>query len=516
MKRRTFLKAGLVASSAAANCVRTDREAPKGTLRVGAGSDRYNTAPGRFTLTTSRPNAHVGEPPARPNNRFEARPWLFESWTHEGEGAYVAHLRPGVLFHDGTAFTADTFITSARQFIATRDFIGLDPASLRRVDDGSVRFRSKTGSALMVDNMTHPSACLFLPRDQAGRKPIGTGPYRMVRYEPQRVLEVERFDGYWGGQSKQPRVMYRFLADPQTRLLALRASEVDIVSDVVPEMLLSIEKNDPGVTVLRSRPIRYAALFCNLHGAPPFHTLRDLRVRRALALAIDREALARVMYMGQAVPARGVLPGWMFNLGDEFPRGFGMDTAQATRLLDDAGWTRGADGMRARDGQRLRLRMVSAFPNASSVKPMPEMLAQMFSTIGVATEIVEVEDEQVYYSAYADRGQADLFLELAGNANADPTFLLYNAFHTATPWPSYRFHAPGAEVDARLDAARHGTVREEIVAHVREAHRLIVDKHVAVVPLLSVPAFVLTRPGVAINMFENVDWIDFGDATIGA
>jgi len=481
-------------------------------LRVGSGLDRYNTAVARFSFTTSHPNVHVAEPPVRPDTAFSAQPWLFERWTHHGGGEYTAYLRRGVLFHDGTPLTADAFVASAKRFIVPRDFVGLVADSLKRVDEHTVKFRSASGSALMVDNMTHPLLSVFQPSGEVQSHPMGTGPYCFVRYEPQRLIEVERFDRYWGPKAQHQRVLFRFLADPQARLMALQAGEIDLVADVVPDMLVGLAPDDPRVVIRKSRPIRYAALACNLRGEPPFDILRDVRVRRALALAIDREAIARVMYHGQGVAARGVLPGWMFGLGEQLPRGFDTDVGKAAGLLEEAGWRIGTDGVRRKGGRALKLRLVSAYPSASVVKPMPEMLAQMFRAIRVDTEIVEVEDDQLYYSAYADRGQADLFLELAANANSDPTFLLSNVFHTRTPWLSYRYVAPGADVDALIDIARTSTKPGMAIDLVREAHRRIIDEHVAAIPILMVPVFVLTRPDILLTPFENLDWIDFGEA----
>jgi len=499
-------------ASALLSCRRSPGSEDGSTLRVAAGLDRYNTSKGRFTFTSSRPNVHVAEPPVRPNDVFQAQPWLFEQWSYEGRGRYVAHLRDGVRFHDGAPLDADSFIASAKQFIAPRDFIGLDAESLRRVDDTTVSFQSLTGSASMIKNMTHPAACLFLANGQEDAVPVGTGPYKLVRYEPRRLVEVERFDGYWGPAPPNERVLFRFVADSQARLMALRAGEVDLISDVTPEMFLGLAPDEPSIVVRQSRPMRYIALLCNKRGDPPYDKLSDIRVRRALALAIDRDAIASVMYGGRVLPARGVLPGWMFGLGDETPRGFGLDREKAASLLDEAGWRLGDDGIRAKEGRPLQLRLVSAFPNASSVKPMPEMLEQMFRTIGVKTEIVEVEDDQLYYTGYADRGQGDLFLEMGGNAVADPTFLLHNIYHSSTPWPAYRYSAPGADVDALLDAAREKTDNEAVVNLVREAHRRIIDEHIASIPILMVPVFIFTRPNIVLEPFESLDWVDFGAA----
>lgn len=514
LDRRTFLSAGLSAAITAATLgCRRAPDAATGVLRVAAGADRYNTAVERFTFTTSRPNAQIAETPVAPDAIFRAQPWLFEQWSSAPGGAYEATLRSGVRFHDGTPLTADQFIASARRFLAARDFIGLDPASLTSASTDTVRFRSRDGSALLVDNLTHPGASIVRDDDHAASAPIGTGPYRFGRYEPQRLLEVTRFDDYWGRKPAHAGVIYRFVADPLARLLALQTGDVDVVAEVDPEMLVALPADDARVRVWSSRPLRYAALLCNLNGTAPFDTLRDVRVRRALALAIDREALQRVMYRGRAVVARGVLPGWMFDIGDDLPKGFGHEPARAESLLDAAGWRRGSDGRRRRGDRMLRLRLVAAFPEASAVKPMPELIAQMLERVGITIELIDVRDQQLYYAGYADLGQGDLFFELAGNVNSDPTFLLHNVFHSHTPWPSYRFNAPGGPVDALLDQARSSSSHDAAADLVRQAHRALIDDHVAAIPLLLVPAFVLTRPGFTIAMRENPDWIAFGDVT---
>ncbi len=512
-QRRAFLAGGVATATAAMwGCRRSEEARPKGTLRVAAGADRYNLSPGRYTFTLSRPHAHIAEAPVRPNERFEPIPWLFEEWRHEGSGNFAARLRRGVRFHDGTALQAEAFVQSAKRYLATRDFIGLDPESVRRVDDYMVRFRSATGSARMIDNMTHPSAGVLLAAGGEASRPVGTGPYRMVRYEPQRWLEVERFAGYWGRRPEQERVRFRFMPDPQARLLALQAGEVDVISDVVPELLLGLAPRDERVVLHCSRPVKYVALMCNLRGAGPFGVLSDGRIRRALALAIDREQIARTVFAGRGAPAKGLLPGWMFGLGEEAPAGFGYQPERAGEMLDEAGWRRGEDGIRVKSGARMRLRLVAAFPTASAVRPIPEMLGQMLRRTGVELEMVQVEDDSLYYSGYADEGQGDLFLEMGANANADPTFLLANLFHSRTPWPSYRYTAPGADIDGLLDEARAAETRAEAVEKVREAHRRIVDVHVAAIPILLVPAMVLSRPDIGLTPFENPDWMNLGEA----
>ena len=482
----------------------------EGTLIVAAGPDRYNLSAGRSTFTVSRPNAFLAEPPLRVDPLMHGRPWLLAGSQHLGDGLHRVRIRPGIRFHNGEVLNARNFAESAREFIAPRDFIGLDAKSIKPVAEDVVEMQSTTGSAWMIDTMTHAAASVFRVHRDWRTRPEGTGPYRLVRYESQECLEVERFEDYWGDQSRFKRVQYRFLPDPQGRLMALQRGEADLVSEVVPEMLAAIDPNDPRITVTPSRSVRYAALLCNVRGPAPFNWLSDIRVRRALALSINRDAIRKTMYGGFADVGRGVLPSWMYGLGEAASKGFEYNRIQAEALLDEAGWLKGEDGIRQRDGRRLQLRLVAAFPNASVVKPLPEIVEQMFRAIGVATEIIQVEDGELYYSAYADRGEGDLFLELAGGGNSDPTYLLSNIFHSKAPWRFYRFIAPGERVDSLIDAARAQTDRKAVVDLIREAHRRLIDEEIAAIPILMVPNFVLCSRQLEVTMNENLDWVDFG------
>jgi len=236
-------------------------------------------------------------------------------------------------------------------------------------------------------------------------------------------------------------------------------------------------------------------------------------LRRALALSIDREAVARVLYGGHGVVARGLLPDWMFGLGAHV-QGWGHDPVQARALLEAAGWTLGPDGLRQRNGELLRLRLVAAFPNLAAVAPFPELLQQMLRAVGIALEIVAVDDSALYSQRFLEPGAGDLFVELAGNTNLDPTFLLYNLFHSQTPWRGYRHMAAGAALDRALDAARASADAAQRLDAVRRLHRIVIDEALAAIPILLVPQFVLSRPGVRLTMSEHRDWIDYGAALL--
>jgi peptide/nickel transport system substrate-binding protein len=510
LSRRRLLGAGAAALCAPYLMRRAVADAP--VLRVAFGKDRYNMDDKNFTFTLRGPSTGIAEGVVLPGDNYFPEPNLFVRWT-VADGLYRADVRPGVAFHDGTPLDASAMVKSLAY--VNQSFIGLDQASVRAVGPMTVEFRSTTGSLLMIENMAHRMGAIFDAAVDRKVRPTGTGPYRFVRYEPQVSIEVERNEAYWGRKPRNQRVLYRFVPDSQARLIALLNGEVDIIGEADPQLLLSLPP-DGKYEVHTSRPVQYVALLVNIHGAAPFDKLQDRRLRQAIAHAIDREAIGRVMFLGKGVPAKGIIPGWMFGLGDDSVTGFGYDPARSESLLEQAGWSRGGDGIRRKGDEALRIRLVAAYPYVSWVKPMPEMLQQMLKAVGIGVELVETDDDGVYYDQYMKRGQADLFMEIASNNNSDPTYLLYNLYHSRSAWADdgYKYTAVGPEFDRALDAARATTDRSVIVTEVRMAHRLLIDQVIATIPILMTPNFAVSRPGMTVPMFEHRDYIAWGDAAL--
>jgi peptide/nickel transport system substrate-binding protein len=504
------LAARLAATALCALPMATAMALAETSLTVAVKADRYSVDEQRFTFTTRLPAVQIVETAVKPDENFAPSPLLFESWDYT-DGTYTVTLRKGVTFSDGTPFNADSAIAALKLYDQGKsDFLQIDQASFEKRGDYEIAFRSETGSALVIENMTHRATSLFGPSENRAENPIGTGPYLLESYEPKQHITVVRNPDYWGEAPSVDRLTYRFIVDDNARILALQNGEIDVIGEVTPQMLLSMPQ-DGSVVLHESRPIRYVALMTNLNGEAPFDILKDRDLREALAWAIDRETLAEVLYAGRGISAKGILPGWMFNLGDEHTDGFGYDPEMAGAMLDAAGWTLADDGVREKDGRRLSLRLIAAYPNVSTVKPMPEMLEQMFAAIGVQIDLVEVDDSGVYGSTYLDTGEADLYLEFASNNNTDPTYLLNSLFTTTTPWGGYKFFAPGQHVDNLLKEARAAQDREEIIANVRAAHRAIVQDDLVAIPILLVPNFNLSRPGIEVPMSEYADWIDYGN-----
>jgi len=225
--------------------------------------------------------------------------------------------------------------------------------------------------------------------------------------------------------------------------------------------------------------------------------------------------MAQAIYLGQALPARSILAPWFWNQGDRFLEGYGYRPDRAREMLEAAGWRPGPEGIRVKDGRRLRLRLVSGWPTASALKPLPEMIQQMLREVGVDLELVQIDDDGVYYGNYMGPGQGDLFLEKAGNSGGlTPTWLLYMLYHSQSPWEKsgYKWALPGPEFDRHIDQAQATDDPEEILFHLREAQRVLIDKVCAVIPLVHAPNFYLTRPNVDYDPEPEGGYEGFGYA----
>ncbi|HEY3383177.1 MAG TPA: peptide ABC transporter substrate-binding protein [Vicinamibacterales bacterium] len=187
------------------------------------------------------------------------------------------------------------------------------------------------------------------------RKPLGTGPYRVVEWRTGEHILLERVPKYWRGQPRIERLLFKFLTNTNTRINQLRSGEVHVVALVPWDKYREIQ-SVPGLAIHRMMGNAYEHITLNQKSVPAF---RDVRVRRALAHAIDRSLLTRTILDGLAPVIDGPVQPLSWAYTDQVRR-YGFDPSQARALLDDAGWrdTNG-DAVRERDGRPLSFTLVT-------------------------------------------------------------------------------------------------------------------------------------------------------------
>ncbi len=350
------------------------------------------------------------------NENGEIIPMLAQSWEISADGkTYTFYLHEGILFHDGTPCDAEAI---RRSFLRAKDknrgivhphyFAHI--AEIQVLDGKSVRFILQKEDAAFLTLLTLGDAVIVPDRDDLGRNPVGTGPFRFERWDPGYQLRLSRHPAYWRrGYPKVASVVFRFIPDPAAQLAALRAGDVDVIAEVTPEIAQTLER-DENFTVLSAPQDLVQILAINKTRAP----FDRPEVRQALAHAIDRSQLIRLVSLGFASPVGSHLAPSAPYYADMtwlYP----YDPERARELLAEAGYPQGFSAT-------LTLPSNYTFHVRTG-----EILAAQLAQVGIRLKL-----ELVDWPTWLERvyGQADFDLTVIGHVGRlDPSLTL--AFYGA-------------------------------------------------------------------------------------
>jgi ABC-type transport system substrate-binding protein len=276
---------------------------------------------------------------------LQATPGLAAAWDQPDPQTLVLQLQEGVTFHDGTPFDA-----AAVKYNLDRA-LTLDTSTVK-ADLAMIESVEATGPLEVTIHMNRPDASLLLiladrpgmmvsptaaESDDIGLRPVGTGPFTFGEWLTGDRLVVEKNPDYWqDGKPYLDRITIRYISDQQTISNALRTHEVDVALKLAASEVETLDVPDLGIEVHPSLGVT----ICYLNTAqPPFD---DVRVRRAVSFAVDRDALNEALSYGLAQPASEVFPPGYWAADPDLASTFTLDVEQATQLMADAGL---ADGV---------------------------------------------------------------------------------------------------------------------------------------------------------------------------
>lgn len=375
----------------------------------------------------------------------------------DGGKTYVLHLDPRATFSDGQPVRASDVVFTLDKIVNDQSpqysgwFASLDLAQTKAVDERTVRvvFKDARVAQLLTFNIA------VLPQHVYGkgdfgkiRKVVGNGPYVLISREAGRSIVLRRNAKYWRAKPHIEQVTFRLITDDTTAWNALKRGDVDVAR--VNNSTWQRGKDDPHVQAkldfLNIYLLSYNAILWNLSDPK----LNDVRVRRALAMSFDRNAVIQQLYFGHARPVSGPFtPEQWANNPNVQPIEFNLQGAAA--LLSSAGWrdTNG-DGVLDRNGEKFELRLLIPAGNQPTID-QSQILQDALAKIGVKLEVNPV-DGSALIEQVVNRNFQAAFLAWVNEPDPDP----FSLFHSSQ-LPPEGFNVVGyknAEADQLIEAAR--------------------------------------------------------------
>jgi peptide/nickel transport system substrate-binding protein len=496
MRRRPMLPTAIALLLGAAAPAAAQQEGR--VLNIGIGGAVTSVDPHFYNASPNNSlSMHIFDRLVERDARAQPYPGLAESWRVLSDTVWEFKLRPGVKWHDGREFTAeDVAFTIQRtpNVPGSPGGFGGFVRAIERVevvDPLTLRFHTARPHPLLPTELAsvaviarHAAEGASTEDFNSGKAAIGTGPYRMLAYRPGDRTELARNEAYFRGPEPWERVNYRFIGNDGARSAALLAGDVDLI-DQVPSTDLARLKRESRITVSEIQGLRmiYLIMDRSRQGDVPFvsdndgkplpgNPFNDLRIRRALSMAINREALAQRIMEGTAQPTGQWLPEGTFGYNPEV-RPPAYDPDGAKKLLAEAGFPQGF---------RMTLHSPNdRYPNDAKTA---QAVAQMFSRIGLRTEV-----EAVPWASFSLRSnRQDYAIRLGGwgSVTGEASYALVNILGTFDREKRTGASNSGRYANPELDAltARAASTIDDKTREglLRQAVKMATDD-VAIIPL---------------------------------
>ncbi|MFF5233365.1 ABC transporter substrate-binding protein [Dactylosporangium sp. NPDC000521] len=401
-----------------------------------------------------------------------------ERWESSADKkTWTFHLRSGVTFHDGEAFTADAVKQSAQaaQKRGGASFIWAPVKEVTTPDDRTVVFTLKYAAPMELIASSMYGAWIVSPKALAASAndekyfeagiDAGTGPYTLGEYKAGQRVVLQKYDRYWGGWSgaKFSTVVNQIIPEAVTQQQMLQGGQVDPATSLPLENIGQLEANKKLAVTECATASNYLGFF-NTTKKP----LDDPKVRQALSYAVPYQDIVDVGARGYGVQSRGPVPNGIFPYADTTPR-YTYDLDKAKRLLAEAGYPNGG----------FNLKLTYAAENQSEKRFAP-LIKDAFGKLGITVDVTAILFHQQWEQAKANPATAqDIFLMLYWPTYSDAgSDNLYSLFHSSAK-PSFNLsYWRNTQFDQLVDQAGEFTATDESKARqiYGDAMKLLVDQ----------------------------------------
>lgn len=417
-----------------------------GTLTIAQAQDPNNWDPiATFLISWGQVGSNIFDGLVSRGVDLKLAPGLATSWEVLESGARLRfHLRAGVTFQNGEAFNADAVKASMERLLGPEGAKGPQQSNYTAIsaveilDPMTVDLVLKRPDPVLITKLAGYGGMIVPPKYIAektsagfGAMPVGTGAFRVVDYQPKVSLTLEPNPGYWGGKAKLDRVIYKFIVEPDTQVAELQAGRVDIATNIPIALTGAIAKSPnlrlesvtgPTVNVIRLNTARGPTT--------------ELNVRKAMIMAIDREAIVKQILQGHAKTVTSF----------QSALSFGNDPAQKPVLFDPIGAKKLLAEAKLPAGTPVALDFAS---NDTTFREVAQAVAAYLNAVGFKTSLRPQEMNILTNDIIPNGKTGEMFRFGWGGWTFDYDNTAYLMYHSGEHWNPY-------DKDKTLDAMLEG------------------------------------------------------------
>jgi peptide/nickel transport system substrate-binding protein len=359
-------------------------------------------------------------------DQVQYKPGVAESWKIVDDKTYEFKIRKGVKFHNGdtvtandVAFSLNRILDKENKLAALTYFQYFNEAKV--VDDSTVVFTTKDPYSPAIPRLTFltivpEKVVKEMGQDAFSIKPIGAGPYKLVEWVKGESVRLEAHPDYYLGAPKIPKVTFRNVKEPATKIAMLQSGEADLIDNVPPANVPALQANQ-NLELKIERTVRMSFFGFNALKADP-NPFRDIRVRQAINYAIDWDTLLKNVMRGQGIRIASAVGGRNWGYDPEL-KPWPYDLEKAKQLMAEAGYANGFETTLDGSTGRLLLDKEIATAVAAMLEKNLNIKSQLF-----------IVDWPTYFDKYVNKQIDGLFFFSCGNLIADADLCLQLNLHS--------------------------------------------------------------------------------------